>query len=161
MAWLAKFREIVPVPRPQFQKRGHQSCGVGLINQNGPFTFYEKAVMAGGRAEVSNADILRGPADADLFACIPPRGRFDDTADRPRTRPRTCTSVFRLEGTNTWSCGLIGKWNLRYRGNSAAKRNDGKYDLTTACVHSILFLSNIITKETKDIYKYKGYWKMY
>lgn len=110
------------------------------LNQSRPFTSYGKVITTGSRTEVSDVDILHGPADADLFARIPSRGRFNDMADRPRTRPRTCTSVFRLEGTNT--CGLIGKWNspfVIYRENSAVKRNDGKYDFMTACVHSILY----------------------
>lgn len=130
--------------------------------QNRPFTFYEKAVMIRGRKQSGS---LQGgyPAWAGRrrFIRVYSAARSIRWHGRSAAHTSKNLQAYFGKGTNTRLCGLIGKWNfVIYRGNSAVKRDGGKYCLMLASKsHSVLFRLNIITQ--KGVYKYKEYWKIY
>lgn len=67
IARLAEFREIIPCSSSLVSETRPRVARRRSDYRNRPFTFYEKAVTAGSRTEVSNADILRGPVDAGFI----------------------------------------------------------------------------------------------
>lgn len=95
----------------QLQKRGRQSSGAGLINQNRPFTFYEKAVTARGpeaeRKSPTRISCVARPTQ--IYSRV--FRRTVDSMTRPigRAHVREPVQAHFGEGTNTRPFGLIGK----------------------------------------------------